>query len=557
MNRTAKTGALFTSLLASCLALPAQVFMSEADALKVIAPRAAWKEETRTLDGAARQALTNSTRLRFTEPSYRFQVGREGDHAAAYALTVDEIGKTEPITFTVGLDPAGNVSEVIILVYRESRGGEVRDPRFLKQFRGKTRRDKIQVDRDILNYSGATLSSQALARGVRKALALFEHFYGANAEGAAKAGAPCNHVILSAARQPTGGARDLLLPEQLQMLRPPTGGPSMTIQQSTRYIQARYLMGTICAVEVYSSDRTSAEHAVNAAFAAMQEVDRRMSSFREDSELSMVNRRAAGGNVRVSEELFEVLLLAQRVAEASDGAFDVTVAPLLRVWGFLPARLPPHPSRDAGHPLPEGEGRIHDKNLSPVLPLRFGVASSRGDVAIGYQHVILDSAARSVRFNSPGIEIDLGGIAKGYAVDRGVDALRAAEITSARVSAGGSTTYGLGAPPGDPQGWLLELPSGYTAHLHDRAVSTSGHSEKFVEAGGRRYSHIFDPRRGEPVSTEVATVSVEAASAMESDALTKPFFMLSEREQRRLRRAFPHARVWITRSPAERDAAAR
>ena len=118
------------------------------------------------------------------KPSYRFQVAREGDRTTAYALTLDEIGKTEPITFTVGLDASGKVKDVILLVFRESRGAEVRDPRFLKQFRGKTHRDKVRIYRDILNYAGATLSSQALARGVRKTLALYEYFYAAGGKAA-------------------------------------------------------------------------------------------------------------------------------------------------------------------------------------------------------------------------------------------------------------------------------------------------------------------------------------------------------------------------------------
>jgi thiamine biosynthesis lipoprotein len=278
-------------------------------------------------------------------------------------------------------------------------------------------------------------------------------------------------------------------------------------------------MGTVCAVEVHSSDRDAAERAVNAAFRAMQEVDWRMSNYREDSELTLLNQHAAEGEVRVSEELFEVLSLAQTISEASDGAFDVTVAPLLRQWGFLPTVAA------ASSPSPR-----------PV---------------VGYRHMILFSRDRTVRFAQPGLEIDLGGIAKGYAVDRAVGALRAAGISSGRVTAGGSTVYGLGAPPGNPRGWPLTLPSGYTISLRDRAASTSGHSEKFVDIGGRRYSHIFDPRRGAPVSTEVATVTVEADSAMQSDALTKPFFILNEREQSRLRLAFATARIWSTRRKTE------
>lgn len=284
-------------------------------------------------------------------------------------------------------------------------------------------------------------------------------------------------------------------------------------------------MGTVCAIEVYSPDRAAAERAVNTAFEAMQEVDRRMSNYRADSELSMLNQRAAQSPIRISEELFEVLSLALRVSQASDGAFDITVAPLLRAWGFLPKTV-----------------AASSVLVRPV---------------VGYRLMQLSPGDQSVRFAQVGLEIDLGGIAKGFAVDRAVQTLRAAGITNARVSEGGSTIYGLGAPPENPCGWPLTLPSGEIILLRDMAASTSGHSEKFVEAGGRRYSHIFDPRRGEPVSTAIATVTVEAASAMESDALTKPFFILNEREQAGLRHAFPQIQVWTTSSKSETYAAAK
>lgn len=112
------------SLLALCGARPAfaQVFMSEAEALKIISPQAEWTEEAKMLDEQARAALMEKTRLRFPETTYRFHVARSGGQTVGYALPLDEIGKSEPITFTVGLDPDGKVTEVILLVFRESRG---------------------------------------------------------------------------------------------------------------------------------------------------------------------------------------------------------------------------------------------------------------------------------------------------------------------------------------------------------------------------------------------------------------------------------------------------
>src|SRR5262249_18537372 len=104
-------------------------------------------------------------------------IGRRHGKTCGYAAIVEEIGKSEPITFMAGVDPEGRVGEVALMVFRESRGAEGREPRFMRQFKGKQLKDPIRVNQDILNYTGATLSSEAMARGVKKALALVDHFY--------------------------------------------------------------------------------------------------------------------------------------------------------------------------------------------------------------------------------------------------------------------------------------------------------------------------------------------------------------------------------------------
>ena len=508
---------LSLSLLALCGARPAfaQVFMSEAEALKIISPRAEWAEEAKMLDEQARAALLEKTRLRFPETTCRFHVARSGGQTVGYALTLDEIGKSEPITFTVGLDPGGKVAEVILLVFRESRGGEVRDKRFLKQFKGKSASDPIQVNDDILNYSGATLSSKAIARGVRRAIALFHHFYGSGA-----------------GREVSLGTKPPCAPEESINTRRRVRDAS-DVGANVHYIQARYLMGTVCAVELYAPNRERAERAANAAFDAMRNVERRMSSYLPESELSRLNRNTrAGDAVEVSKELFEVLDFSRRVSGASDGAFDITVAPLLRAWGFLPAFA------EGGM----GDGESDDK---PSFASRRERPPVRATV--GYRNIRLNPRTRTVRFMRPGVEIDLGGIAKGYAVDKAIEALREQGVRRARISTGGSTLYALGTPPDQPAGWSITLPTGETLLVCDAAVSSSGHSEHYVEISGRRYSHIFDPQFGEPVASDIATVSVLAPTAMESDALTKPFFILGGREQESLLRRFPGSGVYIGR----------
>ena len=150
---------------------------------------------------------------------------------------------------------------------------------------------------------------------------------------------------------------------------------------------------------------------------------------------------------------------------------------------------------------------------------------------VGFRHVVLDEGKHTIRFDVEGVELDLGGIAKGYAVDRVVAILRAQRVDAALVSAGGSTIYALGAPPGQ-NGWKVSIQDPTDASkvareltLKDRALSVAGSSEKSFEAGGVRYSHIMDPRTGRPVQG-VLSVAVMTETGTEGDALDDALFVL-------------------------------
>src|SRR5712692_2502171 len=155
-----------------------QVFLDEKQASRIVLRGCdAMEREEKTLTAEDRAQLEKTTGLRFSTPRYTFLIGKRQGSVCGYAVIVEEIGKSEPITFMVGVDAEGRAGEVTLMVFRESRGAEVREPRFMRQFKGKRLRDPIRVNRDILNYTGATLSSEAMARGVKKALALVDHFY--------------------------------------------------------------------------------------------------------------------------------------------------------------------------------------------------------------------------------------------------------------------------------------------------------------------------------------------------------------------------------------------
>ncbi len=260
-------------------------------------------------------------------------------------------------------------------------------------------------------------------------------------------------------------------------------------------------MGCTFGVAVYGSDRDALARDVELAFDQARAIDGWFSNYRDDSELSRVNRSAAAAPVAVSDALFELLVKADQSSRTSGGAFDMTVGPLVRAWGFY----------DGGGKLPDAAELAHARQTS------------------GYRLVELDPARKTVHFARPGVELDPGGIGKGYAVDRMVATLRAAGIRSALVNACHSSLYALGAPPDSPRGWQVEIDSpqgGPSAEifLNDRSLSTSGSQEKFFEANGHRYSHILDPRTGRPAEGVLA-VSVLAPTTLESEIWSTTIFV--------------------------------
>ncbi len=262
-------------------------------------------------------------------------------------------------------------------------------------------------------------------------------------------------------------------------------------------------MGSTYTVTLYGYDRERMEAAVEAAFEEARRLDRMLSNYRQDSELSEINRFGAERPVKVTPEFFELLEKCLAYSRASEGAFDITVGRLMKVWGFY---------KGTGH-LPRKE------QVTEALE------------KVGFRNILLDPRNRTVRLAKAGVELDPGGIGKGYAVDRMIGVLRENGITTALVSAGGSSIYGLGAPQGQ-KGWDVKIrdPKDATktvadVYLKDQSMSTSGSYEKFFKADGRIYSHIMDPRTGFPAQGTLS-VSVIAPSTLDSEAWTKPYFIL-------------------------------
>jgi thiamine biosynthesis lipoprotein len=247
--------------------------------------------------------------------------------------------------------------------------------------------------------------------------------------------------------------------------------------------------------------------ALPAAEAALDEIDRlesQLTVYRETSEVSRLNHAAPHAAVPVEEGLFGLLQLAARVTAESEGAFDISAGALVKAWGFFrgPRRVPPDAERAA--------------------------ALDR----TGMRHVVLDPETRSVRYLRPGLEINLGSIGKGYALDRAAAALRDSwNLSGALLHGGHSSVYAIGTEPGEERGWAVGIghpwdPGRRIAllRLRDRALGTSAATFRHLEHEGRKLGHVLDPRTGWPAEG-VALASAVAPTAAEADALATAFYV--------------------------------
>jgi thiamine biosynthesis lipoprotein len=230
-------------------------------------------------------------------------------------------------------------------------------------------------------------------------------------------------------------------------------------------------------------------------------LDRQLSFYRPDSDVSWINARAGGGPVRVEAELFALLDRCRALSAATDGAFDITVAPLMRAWGFV-----------------KGSGRLPDP-----------ADLERAHAAVGSAHLHLDPAASTIRFGRPGMSIDFGAAGKGYAIDVAIGVLKEHGVTQALLHGGTSSIHALGSRPGGAP-WRIAWTGAPGAtpislELQDCALAASGIGGKSFVAAGQEYGHVMDPRTGRTTACARAT-TVTGPGSLECDALSTALLVL-------------------------------
>jgi len=279
-------------------------------------------------------------------------------------------------------------------------------------------------------------------------------------------------------------------------------------------------MDTFCSITVVASSREEAKAAIEAGFGEILKLENLLNYFSPESELSAVNNAAGAAPLKVSKETIEILIKAMHIAEDTDGAFDPTVAPVIKIWKF--SEIP------SDSVLPSG-GDV-DKALQ----------------RIGYRKVAIDRGSSEVLLEEEGMEIDLGGIAKGYAADKAVLAIQSLGIQSALVAIAGDIR-GFGTNTSG-QHWRVGIQNPRpetdsekpwedifaTIQLKDSAVSTSGDYQRFFMRNGKRYHHILDPRTGYPAESGLISSTVVAPEGYLTDGLSTAVFILGAEKGIRL-----------------------
>ncbi len=303
----------------------------------------------------------------------------------------------------------------------------------------------------------------------------------------------------------------------------------------------RLVMGTFANLKAIAKDQETAKNCVESAFEELQKVDNLMSDYKMDSEISGVNRDAFKRAVKVDESTFLVLQKSVEFSRLSEGAFDITIAPLAELW----------------------------KSAAEVnsVPTEAELAVSRSKV--GYEKLLLDANEMTVRFAVAGMKLDLGGIAKGYAIDRAVEAMQAGGAVGGLVDVGGDIRC-FGKPAGGKKNWRigLENPAKIKGSdetlstgmdtillilkLNNAAIATSGGYRRFVLIEGKKYSHIMDRDTGTSAQS-MASVTIISQNAINADALATAVSVMGEEKGLALIENTPQTEaILITPSPEYR-----
>lgn len=283
--------------------------------------------------------------------------------------------------------------------------------------------------------------------------------------------------------------------------------PSCTTQEKV-YRESRIAMDTITTITVVSPSRKKAEEAIEAGFTEIKRLEQILNYFSPDSEITAINNLSGISPVKVSRETIEIIKMSLEIADATGGIFNPTIGPVIKLWKFS--------RQDKADTIPSEEAIMDALRM------------------VDYKRVRVDEKRSEIFLELKGMEIDLGGIAKGYVADRAIDVIKKMNIKAGLVAIAGDIK-GFGLRP-DQRPWNVGIQDPRpvddktdgvfaTLYLENRAISTSGDYQRFFIKDGKRYHHIIDPRTGYPAESSVISVSVIADNGFIADGITTAMFI--------------------------------
>lgn len=453
--------------------------MTEKEALKLAFPDADEFDLHRMIaTRTQRTELAERLGIRLPSRFFKYYRCKKNGKLIGRAIVDEAPGKYHPFEYLLAVDPAHKVLSIEILNYHEKFGFEVKQDSFKNQFKGHSPEDSKHLERDIRIIAGATISCQSLIEAVKRQLIYLDAM--TEAKDAKQSG-----VFPAPSSNHPGPLRETISEEKLVHRK-----------------RGRLLMGTFLEIQAFGVSEAIMDHAMNLAFEEVDRIEQLLSTYKASSQISQLNQHGAEAPVALSREVFDLLKRSKGITQQTDGSFDITVGPIVQLWR-------------------QSNGRIPDAR-----------AIEEATLCVGMNHVHLDEKNLRAWFDTKGVRVDLGGIGKGYAMDRAAEVLKEQGIQRAMLSFGGHI-LALDPPPGKT-GWniLIRDPNQDDAFIHNMeiqnaSIATTANDQRGYWINGKRYSHIIHPTTGLPVEGK-ASVTVITKKAEEGDALSTALFASGE-----------------------------
>lgn len=462
--------------------LLAEEYLTEKEALKLAFPKADSFEMHRMIATKTQRAeLAKKLGIRLPSRFFKYYRCKQDDTLIGRAIVDEAPGKYHPFDFLLAVDPSHKVLSVEILNYHEKYGFEVKQDSFKQQFKGHLPSDTKKLDREIRIIAGATISCRSLIDAVKRQLIYLD--------------------VMTEAKEDLRSSLEQQDSIQHQNVVPHTPTEADVIQRK----RGRLLMGTFLEIRAFGHSEQTMDKALNLAFEEVDRIEQQLSTYKPHSEISQLNLLGAEKPVGLSREVFELLKRSKAITHRTNGAFDITVGPIVQLWR-------------------------HSKGQAPDLK-----DIEQSSKCVGIHHLHLDDKTHTAWFDTSGVQVDLGAIGKGYAMDRAAEILKRQGINRAMLSFGGHI-LALDPPPGK-KSWniLVQNPkqSGTflkSLQVSNASVATTADNQRGYWVNGKRFSHIIHPETGYPIDG-MSSVTVVTPSAEEGDALSTALFALGPNQQ--------------------------